>query len=284
MTGRTACEPQRRGRHRVRPAAPPRPRPTPAGASTRTQEAITIGVTGEAIEKIKGMIVSGVLQPGDRLPSEAGLADRLGLSRGSLREAVRALTAMRIVVARQGDGTYVCGLEPHLLLEALAFAADVSHGRTARQLLQVRRLLEPQVTALAAGRLTDDELLALRATLDRSATDIGIEEFVELDIEFHRAIADAVGNPVLSTLLGILSTHTQRLRIVRGALLRSCPAGTRTSPAREQAHLEHEALWRALVDRDALRAAGAGTVHVAAVEDWLATGTTTDLRGPGTTA
>ncbi|MER5488259.1 FadR/GntR family transcriptional regulator [Streptomyces sp. NPDC002812] len=228
-----------------------------------------MAVTDQAIERIKKMIVSGSLLPGARLPNEADLADQLGLSRNSLREAVRALTAMRILVAKQGDGTYVSGLEPHLLLEAMAFAADVSHGRTARQLLQVRRLLEPQVTALAVGRLTAEDLRTLRAILDQSAADIGIEEFIDLDIEFHRTIADSVGNPVLSTLLGILSTHTQRLRIVRGTLPQTSGGG---APARVQAHCEHEAIWRALVNRDAALAAAASAVHVAAVEDWLATG------------
>ncbi|MFC5666042.1 FadR/GntR family transcriptional regulator [Kitasatospora misakiensis] len=223
-----------------------------------------MAVTDLAIEKIKGMIVSGALKPGSRLPNEADLADQLGLSRSSLREAVRALTALRILVPKQGDGTYVSGLEPHLLLETMAFAADVSHGRTAHQLLEVRRLLEPQATACAAGLLTEEHLAGLRAILDRCEADIGIEEFIRLDIEFHRIIADSVGNPVLSALLGILSTHTQRLRIVRGA---------HHAPAREQAHREHEAIWRALVQRDAGLAAGLATVHVAAVEDWLAAGT-----------
>lgn len=224
-----------------------------------------MAVTDLAIERIKEMIVSGSLQPGARLPSEGDLADQLGLSRSSLREAVRALTAMRILVSRQGDGTFVSGLEPHLLLETLAFTADVSRGDTARQLLEVRRLLEPQATALAAGRLTAEQLGALRTILDQSAGDVDIEEFVELDIEFHRTIADAVGNPVLSTLLGILSTHTQRLRIVRG---------TRHAPAREQAQREHETIWRALAAGDAGLAAGASAVHVAAVEDWLTNGPT----------
>ncbi|MFB7620574.1 FadR/GntR family transcriptional regulator [Kitasatospora sp. NPDC056181] len=223
-----------------------------------------MAVTDQAIERIKEMIVSGALPPGARLPNEADLADQLGLSRNSLREAVRALTAMRILIPRQGDGTYVSGLEPHLLLESLAFAADVSQGHTAGQLLQIRRLLEPQATALAADLLTDENLGTLRAVLDRSAAAADIEEFVELDIAFHRTIADAVGNPVLSTLLGILSTHTQRLRIVRGI---------RYAPAREQAHREHEAIWRALVNRDAVLAASASTVHIAAVEDWLTAGT-----------
>lgn len=224
-----------------------------------------MAVTDQAIERIKEMIVSGLLPPGTRLPNEADLSEQLGLSRSSLREAVRALTAMRILVAKQGDGTYVSGLEPHLLLEAMTFAADVSHGHSARQLLQVRSLLEPPAAALAAGRLTGEQLEALRSILDRCAGDVEIEEFVELDIEFHRTIADSVGNPVLSTLLGILSTHTQRLRIVRG---------TSHSTARAQAHREHEAIWRALAARDAGLAAAASAVHVAAVEEWLAAGTT----------
>lgn len=242
-----------------------------------------MAVTEEAIEKIKDMIVSGTLQPGTRLPNEADLADQLGLSRNSLREAVRALTAMRILIPRQGDGTYVSGLEPHILLEAMAFAADVSHGHTAQQLLQVRRLLEPQATALAAGRLTAGRLRTLRDILDQSAAAVSIEEFVELDIAFHRTIADSVDNPVLSTLLGILSTHTQRLRIVRGTLPRSPAEGTPVATAREQAHREHEAIWRALVDRDAQRAASASAVHVAAVEEWLATEVVNNSAGLGST-
>ncbi|MDJ0385357.1 FadR/GntR family transcriptional regulator [Streptomyces sp. G-G2] len=224
-------------------------------------------VTDQAIEKIKEMIVGGALQPGSRLPAEAELADQLGLSRSSLREAVRALTAMRILVTKQGDGTYVSGLEPHLLLESMAFAADVSHGHSTRQLLEVRRMLEPQAVALAAGRLTDRQLADLRSILDRCTGAITIEEFIKLDIEFHRTIADSVGNPVLSTMLGILSTHTQRLRIVRG---------TSHATSREQTHREHEAIWRALFARDAQLASGATAVHVAAVEDWLADGTPID--------
>ncbi|PYC70625.1 GntR family transcriptional regulator [Streptomyces tateyamensis] len=243
-----------------------------------------MAVTDQAIDRIKEMIVHGALHPGTRLPPEAELAEQLGLSRSSLREAVRALTAMRILVTKQGDGTYVSGLEPHLLLEAMTFAADVSHGHSARQLLQVRRLLEPQAVALAAGKLTDPQLRALRSILDRCTDEISIEEFIELDIEFHRTIADSVGNPVLSTLLGILSTHTQRVRIVRGTVppppdghLASAVSG---GTARQQAHREHEAIWRALVARDAGLAAGAAAVHVAAVEDWLADRLPIDTAAP----
>ena len=134
-----------------------------------------MALTDEAIDKIKAMIVAGELAPGSRLPKEEILAAQLGLSRNSLREAVRALTAMRILITRQGDGTYVSSLEPHLLLESLSFAADVSQGHTALQLLQVRRLLEPQATG--PGRLLKPkDLQELRNILDRSRTVTTVEE------------------------------------------------------------------------------------------------------------
>src|SRR5919201_3828423 len=105
-----------------------------------------MALTDEAIERIKEMIVSGDLRPGDRLPNEADLAGRLGLSRNSLREAVRALSLMRVLDVRQGDGTYVTSLEPQLLLQALSFAVDLSTDEAAAQLLDIRLILEPAAT------------------------------------------------------------------------------------------------------------------------------------------
>jgi DNA-binding FadR family transcriptional regulator len=230
-----------------------------------------VALTDEAMDKIKAMIVAGELEPGSRLPKEEVLAGQLGLSRNSLREAVRALTAMRILVTRQGDGTYVSSLEPHILLETLSFAADVSQGETALQLLQVRRLLEPQATGLAAALLQPQDLRALRAVLDRCRAAGTVEEFVAHDIAFHLRIVEAVGNPVLTMLLQGLSTRTQRVRIVRGS---------RARRALDNAHQEHEEILHALQARDTLLAASAAAVHIAGVERWLAASLTdTPVRG-----
>ena len=78
-----------------------------------------MSVTTNAIDSIRAMIRSGELRPGERLPPENELAERLGVSRGSLREAVRALSQINVLDVRRGDGTYVTSLEPHLLLEAI---------------------------------------------------------------------------------------------------------------------------------------------------------------------
>src|SRR5437660_2735774 len=124
-------------------------------------------VTDEAIAKIREMIVSGRWRPGDRLPREADLAIQLGLSRSSLREAVRALSLVRVLEVRQGDGTYVSSLEPDLLLETTTFATHLLQDHTVLELFEVRRLLEPAAAALAAVRMDDEGRRQLEAELDR---------------------------------------------------------------------------------------------------------------------
>ena len=108
-----------------------------------------MAVTDEAIEKIKAMIVSGELKPGDRLPVEKILASRLGLSRNSLREAVRALGVLRVLETRQGAGTFVTSLAPGLVLEAVSFIVNFHDPATAIHFLEVRRLLDSEVAARA---------------------------------------------------------------------------------------------------------------------------------------
>ncbi|MEU5715149.1 FadR/GntR family transcriptional regulator [Streptomyces sp. NPDC020403] len=219
-----------------------------------------MAVTDEAIEKIKGMIVSGALAPGDRLPKESELAAELGLSRNSLREAVRALSLIRILDVRQGDGTYVTSLDPQLLLEALSFVVDFHRDDTVLEFLAVRRILEPAATAMAALRIEESELDALRAQLDALGSDPSVEQLVAADLEFHRGIVRSSGNSVLCSLLDGLSGPTTRARVWRG--LTQQDAVSRTL-------YEHRAILGALRDRDPEAARSWATVHVASVEQWL---------------
>jgi len=135
-------------------------------------------ITEEAIDQIPTLIASGEWGPGKRLPREVDLASRLGLSRNSLREAVRALSPIRVLEARQGDGTYVSSLAPDLLFESTRMATD---------------LLDRM---FAAG---DD-----------------VEELVEADAAFHGVLASAPGNAALRSVLKSLSTRTVRPRLWHG--------------------------------------------------------------------
>jgi GntR family transcriptional repressor for pyruvate dehydrogenase complex len=221
---------------------------------------MSVAITDEAIEKIKDMIVSGVLRPGDRLPREADLAERLGLSRNSLREAVKALSLIHVLDVRQGDGTYVTSLEPSVLLEAMGFVIDFHRDDTALDFLEVRRILEPAAAAMAATRMTEDQTAALRALLAELAEEPSVEDLVANDLEFHRAIAVGSGNQALGALLEGLSGPTQRARIWRG-LTRS-DAVTRTVA-------EHRAICDAIATGRPDVARAWATVHVAGVEQWL---------------
>src|SRR5207245_7356550 len=129
-----------------------------AACVTSIRRVEPVPVTDETIDKIKAMIVSGGLRPGSRLPKEADLAQRLGLSRSSLREAVRALSLIRVLDVRQGDGTYVTSLEPQLLLETLSFVVDFHRDDSVRQFLEIRRVLEPAATELATRRMPDGDI------------------------------------------------------------------------------------------------------------------------------
>jgi GntR family transcriptional regulator, transcriptional repressor for pyruvate dehydrogenase complex len=219
-----------------------------------------VALTDEAILRIKEMILEGQLKPGDRLPREADLAETLGLSRNSLREAVRALALINILDVRQGDGTYVTSLDPNLLLDTLTFVVDFHRDDSVLDFLRVRRILEPAAAAMAAQIVTAEQLEHMQLVIDGSQVDSSPEELLASDIEFHRLVSAASGNSVLASLIEGLSGPTNRARIWRG----------RTQPgAHERTVREHQAILDALGAGEPDLAHAAMVAHVAGVEAWL---------------
>lgn len=219
-----------------------------------------MAVTDEAILKIKGMITRGELGPGDRLPPEKELSERLGLSRSSMREAVKALEVIRVLDVRRGDGTYVTSLEPRLLLEAISFVVDLHDDDSVLELFAVRRILEPEATALATARATPELTEQLATQIESVDGSTSVEGLVEHDLEFHRTIADAAGNRYLSSLIDSLSSSTVRARIWRGLTQEN---------AVERTLAEHRGIVAALERGDAELARALTLVHVSGVEAWL---------------
>src|SRR5918995_6019565 len=172
-----------------------------------------MALTDDAIEQIRRLIRSGELPPGSRLPPENELAAQLGLSRSSLREAVKALELIRVLDVRRGDGTYVTSLDAKLLNEAVAFVVELHQDKSILELFEVRRILEPATAFIAASKMSDTELLELRATMDGIDEHTDVEELVAHDLEFHRMISRAAGNAYLESLLDPLSGSTVRARI-----------------------------------------------------------------------
>ena len=220
-----------------------------------------MAVTDEAIVRIKEMLVRGQLKPGDRLPPEKELSENLGLSRSSLREAVKALELIRVLDVRRGDGTYVTSLEPGLLLEAMTFVVDLHQDASILHLFEVRRILEPAAAVLAARKATDADIGRLHAILGEVDEATSVEDLVTHDLTFHAAICDLSGNPYLSSLLESLSGSTLRARIWRGLTEEN---------AVERTLAEHRTIVDALAAGDAELVRSCVTVHISGVERWLA--------------
>ena len=222
-----------------------------------------MAITDEAINAIKDMIASGELSPGDRLPREPELAARLNLSRSSLREAVRALVHVRVLYTRQGDGTYVTSLEPDLLLASAGMVTELFLDGTLLELYEVRRVLEPAATALAAQRIDDGTLDKLQDSHERMLAAEDTDELIACDVAFHEMIIDAAGNRTLSSLMAnVVSGRMMRARAWRAIVADEAIAETKS---------QHEAILRALVDRDPATAHAAATMHLVSGDQWFRT-------------
>ena len=219
-----------------------------------------MGVADQAIQKIKGMIISGELRPGQRLPPEPNLAAQLGVSRSSLREAVRALALIQVLDVRHGDGTYVTSLEPGMLVESTGFIAELLGGGREVELFQVRRILEPAAAELAVGRIRDDAVGDLHQLVLQMEAATSVSELTQVDIEFHRTLTRAAGNPFLTALVDKLQSETIRARqwnLMTG------------EGVAEATKIEHRAIYEAVRARDADLTRALVTTHIARGEIWL---------------
>jgi GntR family transcriptional repressor for pyruvate dehydrogenase complex len=217
-------------------------------------------LTEAAIEQVRDLISTGQLTSGERLPPEAELAELLGTSRNTVREAVRALVTARVLDVRRGDGTYVTSLRPELLLAGIGAAADLLQDGFTLELLEVRRILEPAATAMAARRITDETLGELAICLHRMSAAETHDELVRHDEEFHRLVIAAAGNETLASMLAGVSGRTTRGRAWRGVVERGATARTIA---------EHSNILEALRNRDPAVAEAAALFHVATTEAWF---------------
>jgi GntR family transcriptional repressor for pyruvate dehydrogenase complex len=211
------------------------------------------GVAAElVVAHIRSLIDQGQLKPGDRLPAERELAVHIGVSRPSVRAGLRALAAMGVVQSRHGAGTFIRSGPPVLGSEPLSFLAAL-HGFTRDEMFEARRVLEVGVAGLAAERATGEhlataaeEITGMYASLDEPLA------FLRHDIRFHRAIAAASGNPILASLVEMVSALFYETR--------RKTAG-RAHDLRESAEM-HRAIYNALRVRDADRSRQAMNDHL----------------------
>jgi GntR family transcriptional regulator, transcriptional repressor for pyruvate dehydrogenase complex len=154
---------------------------------------------------VRGLIESGALHAGDRLPPERELAAHLCVSRPTVRAGLRALATLNVVRPRRGSGTFITDGPPVLGSEPLSFLAAL-HGFTRDEMYEVRRILEVGAAGLAAERARADQVATLAdevAGMFASLDDPQV--FLNHDIRFHRAVGVASGNPIVASLAEMVS-------------------------------------------------------------------------------
>ena len=161
-------------------------------------------VAEDIVAQLLSMIREKKLRSRDKLPSERALAVIMNVSRPSLREALRTLSVMGVIELRHGSGAYITALEPARLVEHLDFVFSLDDS-TYLQLFETRKVLEPPICALAAQRITEEELAQLEECLSRSKLGLtDYEAYLQADLDLHEIIVNSARNPLLQRFVSSL--------------------------------------------------------------------------------
>jgi len=218
---------------------------------------VSVGRMSEVIvEKIRDLMRDGQLRPGDRLPPERELCERFGVSRVTMREALRMLESAGLVEIRVGarGGAFVTAPSSNRVGEGLADLLTLS-VISAADVTEVRLILEVGIVPLVCERATDDDLIALQKICERSEEALRAGEYsMDMSLEFHTAVAQATHNPALVMLV----------ESFRGPILMSLQQAKDAAP--EMGDLgtkEHEQFIEAVRRRDAAQASRIMREHLA---------------------
>lgn len=212
------------------------------------------------VEDILKLIKDGQLVPGEKLPSERELATQMQVGRPTVRSALRALASMNVIDIRPGSGAYVSSLSAESLVEHLEFVYFLDPASIS-QLYEARRAIELAAIALAAERITDDELAEMESCLEKMAladAESRHSDAYALDRAFHKIIATASRNPLLAQFVNVVAELVSveyRKKIMR-------MRGTVTTPTND-----HQVILTALKQRDPEAAQAAMLVHLAHSEE-----------------
>ncbi len=197
-------------------------------------------VTDKIASNLIEFILHGDLKPLDKLPAEREMAVMLGVSRPSLREALKTLSTRNIIEIRHGAGVFVTSLDPKLLLEPLDFFLALNEANF-EHLFEARKVLEGELAALAAQRITQDELVYLQECVHRTEQSLDDDaSFVQADLNLHNSIMTAARNPMLERMMMSISLLTRASR-----------QHTVNLPGvRQHAPKDHQAIVDALAERN----------------------------------
>ncbi|MDW2800561.1 FadR/GntR family transcriptional regulator [Clostridium boliviensis] len=158
----------------------------------------------QVMDQIKEMIKNGVLEKGDKLPSERDLVEELQVSRASIREALRALEVIGLIECRQGEGNFIKSSFQDNLFEPLSIMYMLE-GTNPGDILELRKIMEVEAAGLAAKRITDEQLAELKEIMERFENCKDEEMNAMIDKELHYKIAECSENVLIFNILRTVS-------------------------------------------------------------------------------
>ena len=169
----------------------------------------------QIVQQIEQRIIAGELKVGDQLPAERELAEQFNVSRTAVREAIKALREKGLAEILVGRGTFITNGTSNVVRHTLDLLMKFDSSKGFMNMVEVREILEPEIAALAATRITDEYIAAMQEALDKmDATIDNVEEFVEADLDFHLALAEATQNPIIPALLDPIIDLLREQRIL----------------------------------------------------------------------
>jgi GntR family transcriptional repressor for pyruvate dehydrogenase complex len=179
------------------------------------------------VSQIEQRIVAGDLKVGDQLPSEHELAEQFAVSRTAVREAVKALRQKGLVEIRPGRGTFITDGTTDSIRNSFGMLIKFGGKNGSMNLVEVREILEPEIAALAATRITDEYITAMQdavKTMETATSSDNVDVFVEADLDFHLALADGTQNPfiliLMDSIIELLREQRKRIGLAKGGLKR----------------------------------------------------------------
>ena len=195
------------------------------------------------MEEIKDIVKKGELKSGEKLPSERELADKLEVSRTSVREALKALTMLGLIESKHDEGNFIKSNFENSLLEPLSIVFLLI-GSKNEDIIELRRIIEPEAAGLAAKNITESELRDLKEIMKELNNSLDAEICAQLDKKFHYKIAQASGNHLISTIMFSISSLIEKY--IDSSRIHNIN--------KKVVKLQHEEIYKALESRDSKKA------------------------------
>jgi GntR family transcriptional repressor for pyruvate dehydrogenase complex len=203
------------------------------------------------MEQIKEIVKKGELKSGDKLPSERDLCEKLEVSRASIREALKALQMLGLIESKHGEGNFINKNFENSLLEPLSIVFLLLGSRS-EDVLELRKIIEPETAALAAENITEEQLKELKEIANELNNTSDVEICASLDKKFHYKIAQASGNHLISTIMFSISSLIEKY-------IENSKVHTFNKTL---VKIHHEEIYRALETHNGIAAATAVKKHL----------------------